>query len=93
MSKIVRVAWMNPARRMEQYPEALDGINIEHKIDRPAHEYFFVANSDAQKLKEQIEQRVRGQAYTLVDDKNKPIIQGGNPVVMKEPEVEIIDIP
>lgn len=92
--KVVRVSWMNPARRIDQHPEALEGIKIEQRIDRPADQYFFVGNrEDAEKLKAQIEERVPRSSYTVIDENKRPVIQAGQPYVVTEPNVEIIDVP
>jgi hypothetical protein len=91
---VVRVSWMNPARRLDQHPEALEGIKLEQRIDRPADQYFLVANKEeADKLKAQIETRVPRNSYTVIDENKRPVVQSGHPYVVTEPNVEIIDMP
>ena len=94
MGKIVRISWINPSRNISQHSEALEGIEITHKIGRPTDDYLFISTSEkAQKLKTQIEQLIPQRSYAVIDVDNKPLIHGGQPVLATEPQVDIIDIP
>jgi len=94
MSTIVHVSWMNPSERVSHYPAVLEGMNIEATIPRPADEYFFLATSEeAQELKLRMERHIRRRSYTVVDENNQPIICDGDPVLVSEPEITILDIP
>jgi len=89
MSKIVHISWINPSQNVDRYPKVLDGMKIDHRIQRPAAELFFVATqAEAEELKARMEQHIPRKSYTALDEENKPL---GH--VVSEPEISILDIP
>jgi hypothetical protein len=94
MSKIVHVSWLSPHQSVDLYRGVLDGTTIEHRESRPVDEYFFVATEkEAKELKARMEKHIPRKVYTVHDENDKPLIQGGSPVLTAEPEITILDIP
>ena len=94
MGKIVHISWIDPKQSVDRYPAVLEGIKPEDHFSRPDAEYFFVATEkEAQELKAKMEQHIPRKAYTVIDENRKPLMQGGDYVVVSEPDITILDIP
>ena len=64
-------------------------MKIEHRIQRPAAELFFVATqTEAEELKTRMKQQIPRKSYSARDEEDKPL---GH--VLSEPEIYILDIP
>ena len=89
MRKIVHILWIDPRQSVDRYAKVLDGIKIQHRMQRPVAELLFVeTQTEAEELKARMDQLIPKKSYTVLDEENKPLDH-----VVTEPEISILDIP